>query len=368
MRDYSKLPPAWWTAGGKALRGKPIAQLVALYLFSAPQSTMTGIYYLPLVTLCHEVGLSQEDAHRALELLSAADVAHYDEAAELVWVPEMATREMGPALSPGDNRIKGTAKALVVLGGHRFVDAFLARYGKAYNLPFEAPSEPLARPFEAPSEPLRSQDQDQDQDPSGGSAADAPPAPAPAADSKAAEGVQLPLLVASAPTKRTKKPAKDPAAKAANALGWRTWRAAYLAHYGKQYSNADACGPAMVSAVKLAEEMLVELQRPPGDLEELLAHRWRKYLADPGGSKTGGPGFLREHHHPLRHFQSGVQEYGTPWDCATGASAPEARPRVLIIAPPPFPGLKPAPPETASSPRPRFAPRPDKRAANGGPW
>ena len=44
MRDYAKIRPVFWTRGtGKKLRGDPEAQVVALYLMSAPLSHMTGL-------------------------------------------------------------------------------------------------------------------------------------------------------------------------------------------------------------------------------------------------------------------------------------------------------------------------------------
>ena len=60
MRDYGTVAPTFWTRGtGKALRGNADAQLMALYLCTCPNATVTGLFYLPLVTIMHETGLTE---------------------------------------------------------------------------------------------------------------------------------------------------------------------------------------------------------------------------------------------------------------------------------------------------------------------
>lgn len=168
MRDYGKIATTWWTRGpGKALRGDADAQLVAVYLCSCPSSTMLGLFYLPLPTVAHETGLPLDDVRAALTRLATLDIAHYDEAAELVWIPGLAVTEIGEDLAQGDNRIKGLQKALAQLGAHRFRDAFFERYAVAFNLvvppPCALPSKALPSPLPPPPKPLPSQNQDQDQ-------------------------------------------------------------------------------------------------------------------------------------------------------------------------------------------------------------
>ena len=159
MRDYGKVAPTFWTRGsGKALRGNPLAQVVALYLFTSPGASMTGLYYLPLPTLCHETGLAHGAARESLKKLAELDLAFYDEAEGLVWVPEMAKYQIGPSLRAGDKRIRGVEREVETFRGHRFFSDFVARYKDAYLLAIEAPSGVFASPIEAPSKPHRSQD------------------------------------------------------------------------------------------------------------------------------------------------------------------------------------------------------------------
>ena len=162
MRDYAKLAPTFWTRGsGKRLRGNPVAQVVAAYLFSAPGSNMIGLYYLPIPVLAHETGLGIEGASEGLRRVCEESIAHYDSEAELVWLPEGARIQIGESLAAADKRCKGIVRELISVGNHRFVGAFLHKYGGAFHLEIKGVE---ARPLEAPSVPLGSQDQDQDQD------------------------------------------------------------------------------------------------------------------------------------------------------------------------------------------------------------
>lgn len=155
MRDYGRVAPTFWTRGsGKKLRGKPEAQVVALYLFTCPASTMIGIYHLAIPTMAHEIGLSVERAERALAEVIQLDIARYDADEELVYLPEGARYQVGERLKPGDKRVKGIEAALAQFARHPFALDFAQRYAGDFGLTV-APSEPLRSPFGAPSEPLR---------------------------------------------------------------------------------------------------------------------------------------------------------------------------------------------------------------------
>lgn len=144
MRDYGVVRPEFWTRGtGRQLRGNTDAQLIALYLCTCPNATAVGIYYLPLVTLAHETGLSEKRVLAALATCERVGFAHYDVAAELVWVPRMAHHQFGDTIDPKDKRRGGLLRAgTAKLVDHRFTRQFWARYGGAYHLgnyPFGPP-------------------------------------------------------------------------------------------------------------------------------------------------------------------------------------------------------------------------------------
>lgn len=157
MREYGKIAPQFWTGKtGKTIRTSgPYTQVVALYLLTSPSSTMLGLYYLPLPTLCHEVGCSLQAARKAIHALSQADFAHYDEPTEYVWVPNMARFQLGKSMKPSDKRISYVLKAVEVFRGTPFFNDFLTRYQQDFHLdglsPIEVPSKALDGPSEARS-------------------------------------------------------------------------------------------------------------------------------------------------------------------------------------------------------------------------
>ena len=159
MRDYGKVSPRFWTGcTGRAIRGKGMeAQVVALYLMTAPGASMWGIFYLPLPTIAHETGLPFEGASKGLRSLSEVGFAEYDSAHEVVWVREMAAHQVADTLSVKDLRHRSMLKELEKLAYSSVFAGWVARY----RVPFNVPN---VSPFEAPSKPLRSQEQDQEQD------------------------------------------------------------------------------------------------------------------------------------------------------------------------------------------------------------
>jgi hypothetical protein len=191
MREYGKLEPTFWTRGsGKALRGHPDAQVVAVYLFSCGASNLIGVYYLPLPTLAHETGSPFEGASKGLAMVCAEGIAAYDVEAELVWVPGLAKRSLGAELKAGDKRLVAVERELDQVGAHPFARAFFEKYGQAFHLrprpELEALRSPFPSPFEAPSHAPSKPDQIR----SDQSRADARPFEAPSTPAAAASGVE----------------------------------------------------------------------------------------------------------------------------------------------------------------------------------
>lgn len=169
MRDYGVVSPKFWIGEtGKALRGKPEAQIVALYLMTCPHANMIGVFHCPLVYIAHETGLTFEGASKALASLSEAQFLTYDEGSETVFVHRMAAYQVGESLKPEDNRVKSVVKEWQNIGPSALQQAFAAIYSIAFHLPI---GEKKASPSKAPRKPLRSQEQDQDKNktPSGAS-------------------------------------------------------------------------------------------------------------------------------------------------------------------------------------------------------
>ena len=157
MREYGKVGPTFWTGetGKKIRNAGRNAQIVALYLQTAPGSNMLGLYYLPIPVLAHETGITLEEASKALQCLSEVGFAQYDHESEYVFVPNMARFQIGERLSETDKRVAGIKKQLETLRKTPFFNQFLNLYREPYHLQDVSPSE-------APQKPLRSQEQDQD--------------------------------------------------------------------------------------------------------------------------------------------------------------------------------------------------------------
>lgn len=172
MRDYGKIHSTFWTGQtGRALRQNPEAQRLALYLVTAPTSNMIGLYYLPISTICHDVGLSEKGASKALRSLFEGGFAHYDEDSSWVWVVRMAQFELGGSLDEKDKRVKSVQKLVDSAAKSPHAKGFCAMYGASFHI--TTPS-----PFEAPSKPLRSQAQEQAQEQAPAQEQEQAPAPA----------------------------------------------------------------------------------------------------------------------------------------------------------------------------------------------
>ena len=159
MRNYGKVAPTFWTRGsGRKLRGKPFAQVVALYLMTCGQGSLCGVFPCPKVFICHETGLSAGEVDEAFEWLSEVGLAYIDEEAELVWVPGTALHQVGAALKPTDKRAIAIRNELERAGAHPFARAFWDRYGAAYSLgPMPDELCGVEAPCGPPSDTLRSQ-------------------------------------------------------------------------------------------------------------------------------------------------------------------------------------------------------------------
>lgn len=169
MRDYGTISPQFWIGKtGKALRGQPEAQLVALYLMTSPHATSIGIFHCPMVYIVHETGLPFEGASKGLRSLIDAGFCQYDEETEEVFVVNMATYQVAESLSPNDKRCVWVAKELEKVGSSLLSHGFSAIYSIAFNLPMPpaavVDNSVKTSPFEGPSKPLRSQEQEQEQE------------------------------------------------------------------------------------------------------------------------------------------------------------------------------------------------------------
>lgn len=156
MSEYSKVVRTFWSGPtGRVLRSKGRdVQFLALYVFTGPSVHQSGLYYVALPTMCHEAGFTPEELRKTLAVLADVGFAHYDEAQELMWVPEMATYQIEETLKPEDKRVKGVLAWLRQFREHPFGQAFYERYREAYHLPSEGFRKPLRRASQGASKGL----------------------------------------------------------------------------------------------------------------------------------------------------------------------------------------------------------------------
>jgi hypothetical protein len=165
MRPYATFSPLFWTGDtGKKLRKHGDIQRAAAYLMTSPHSHQSGVYWLPMMYLSNEVGLSMEGASEALIWLTEEGFARYDEKREWVWVCEMAAWQIGTELSPTDKRCKGLQQYLTTLPDLPFIPDFIERYAADFHLRPPIPRGLQGAPGGAPSEQIRSgTEKEQDQ-------------------------------------------------------------------------------------------------------------------------------------------------------------------------------------------------------------
>ena len=221
MRDYGKVSPQFWIGRtGKALRGNPEAQVLALYLMTSPHANMIGVYHCPILYMAHETGMPPEGATKALQRLCEAGFCHYEAESETVFIYRMAAYQIDEQLKSSDNRVKGIVKDWQYIASDDIRQRFYAIYSEAFCLP--KPEEKQS-PFEAPCKPLRSQEQEQEQDKE---EANASSSPADAADSTMLDcphGKLLDLWAGHCPTLTQPKRSLWQTSKGAKALRAR-WR------------------------------------------------------------------------------------------------------------------------------------------------
>ncbi|OGT42874.1 MAG: hypothetical protein A3F13_00540 [Gammaproteobacteria bacterium RIFCSPHIGHO2_12_FULL_40_19] len=136
MREFAKISPQFWISEqGRQIKQLGVdAQLLAFYLQSSPNSTMIGIYYLPIAFIMHELAMSYERVEIALHLLNTIDYCSYDAKSEYVWVHDMAFWQIETSLKENDHRVKGIINALEMLPGLPFLDAYYEKYTEAFHL------------------------------------------------------------------------------------------------------------------------------------------------------------------------------------------------------------------------------------------
>jgi len=134
MREYARISPRYWIGDtGKKIKKLGLeAQVISLYLLTNPHSNMLGLYYLPITYLSHETGIPLEGASKGLQSLIEAGFCDYDFDAEVVFIYEMASFQLGKSLKASDNQCKGIQNTYNELPNNIFLKDFFEKYGDAF--------------------------------------------------------------------------------------------------------------------------------------------------------------------------------------------------------------------------------------------
>lgn len=136
MRDFAKVSPQIWTNEiGREIKilGRD-AQVLSFYFQTNPYANMAGIYYLPVVLMAHETGMSLEDISKAMAGLCEIGYCSYDFKHEYVWVHEMAIDQICAQLKPTDNRVKAINSIFAALPKLPFLQSYYEQYADAFYL------------------------------------------------------------------------------------------------------------------------------------------------------------------------------------------------------------------------------------------
>jgi hypothetical protein len=158
MREYAQVWPGFWTGEtGRAITALANAgdlqpQRVALYLMTCKSATFSGLFYMPLPLLVHELGgIDVEGAQKALRSLSDLGFAHFDEALEQVWLVNAATFNIGLHPKLTDNRVIGLQRELEGQRKSPFYAAFLEHYAHLFPSPNGSARQPSGASPSAPA-------------------------------------------------------------------------------------------------------------------------------------------------------------------------------------------------------------------------
>ncbi len=161
MREFAKVSPQEWTSElGRKIKNIGLeARVVSLYLQTNPSAHMTGVYYIPIVLIAHESGLSVEDVKATLNNLCIIDYCSYDYEYEYVWVHGMGINQVSAQLKANDNRVKAINTYYSSLPKLSFLQVFYSKYADLFLLEY---CHDFISSLQAPSDFLRSKEKEND--------------------------------------------------------------------------------------------------------------------------------------------------------------------------------------------------------------
>lgn len=138
MRKFSTIVPTIWTSptGREWRRLGRDHQVLGLYLITNPHANLYGLYYLPMVIIAEETGITRAPALKVLQSFADQEFAYYDERSEWIWVANMAARQLhlSHQPNPSEPRIVGLRRWYSECPSNPFLGPFYDHYHELFHM------------------------------------------------------------------------------------------------------------------------------------------------------------------------------------------------------------------------------------------
>jgi uncharacterized phage protein (TIGR02220 family) len=163
MREFAKVSPQIWTSElGRKIKNLGMeGRVVSMYLLTNPSAHMIGVYYIPVVLIAHEAGLSIKETIKVIDDLCQIGYCSYDYEYEYVWVHGMGVDQVSAQLKANDNRIKAINTFYSSLPKLSFLQDFYDYYADLFLLDH---CHDFITPLQAPSNTLRSNEKEKEKE------------------------------------------------------------------------------------------------------------------------------------------------------------------------------------------------------------
>jgi len=148
--SYARIEEGFWT--DPKIRSLPLeGKMVAAWLFTNPHRHFSGLYYLPIVLIQVEIGLSVGVSEKILNLLEEQGFLKYSKEFQMVWVINMLKHQSGDK-SLSSQQVTGIINHLHTLHGCPLINEFVDRY-KPLGVKYEGKIDtPINTPMDTKSQ------------------------------------------------------------------------------------------------------------------------------------------------------------------------------------------------------------------------
>lgn len=136
MRDFCKFSPKFWMCAQtrRLVKEGPDTILVALYLQTNHHSHSLGIYFIPLIYIARDTGITLERVQEIINQLEQLEFCQYDAEHEYIWLLNYGLDQVGGPLKKVDNRVIQLQKYFEQLPSLSFLGAFYHQHKDDFHL------------------------------------------------------------------------------------------------------------------------------------------------------------------------------------------------------------------------------------------